>query len=45
VFAGCESIVFGPSTLEACLADASNLIADRSEQLARLFAAASGASA
>ena len=40
VFDGCESIVFGPSTLEACLADASNLIADGSEQLARLFAAA-----
>jgi len=42
VFAGCESIVFGPSTLEACVADAAALIADRSEQLARLFAAARG---
>ena len=40
VFAGCESIVFGPSTLEACVADAAGLIADRTEQLARLFAAA-----
>jgi glycerate kinase len=39
VFDGCESIAFGPSTLAACLADAANLIADRSEQLARLFAA------
>jgi glycerate 2-kinase len=39
-FAGCESIVFGPTTLEACLADAAGLIADRTEQLARLFAAA-----
>ena len=39
-FAGCESIVFGPSTLEACVADAAGLIADRAEQLARLFAAA-----
>jgi glycerate kinase len=40
VFAGCESIVFGPSTLEACVADAATLMADRSEQIARLFAAA-----
>ena len=39
-FAGCESIVFGPSTLEECVADAADLIADRAEQLARLFAAA-----
>jgi glycerate 2-kinase len=40
-FAGCESIVFGPSTLEACVADAASLLADRAEQLARIFAAAS----
>jgi glycerate 2-kinase len=41
-FAGCESIVFGPTTLEACVADAARLLADRAEQLARLFAAARG---
>jgi glycerate kinase len=40
VFAGCESIVFGPSTLEACVADAGALMTDRAEQLGRLFAAA-----
>jgi len=40
VFAGCESIVFGPATIEACVAEAAALIADRAEQLARLFAAA-----
>jgi len=40
VFAGCESIVFGPTTLEACVTDAAALLADRAEQLARLFAGA-----
>lgn len=40
VFAGCETIVFGPATIEACVAEAAALIADRAEQLARLFAAA-----
>jgi len=40
VFAGCESILFGPSTLEDCVNDAAALLADRAEQLARLFAAA-----
>ncbi len=44
VFAGCESIVFGPCTVEASVADAAALIADRTEQLARLFAAARGES-
>jgi glycerate kinase len=39
-FAGCESIVFGPMTLEDCIADTAGLMADRAEQLARLFAAA-----
>jgi glycerate 2-kinase len=39
-FAGCHSITFGPTTLEACIADAAGLLADRAEQLARLFAAA-----
>ena len=38
-FAGCHSIVFGPTTLEACVADAAGLLADRAEQLARTFAA------
>jgi glycerate kinase len=41
-FAGCHSIVFGPATLEACVADAAGLLADRAEQLARTFAAARG---
>ena len=40
VFAGCESIVFGPATIEACVSEAGALVADRAEQLARLFAAA-----
>jgi glycerate kinase len=38
-FAGCHSITFGPTTLEACLADAAGLLADRAEQLARVFRA------
>ena len=42
IFAGCESIVFGPATIEACIHEAAALIADRAEQLARLFAAAGG---
>jgi glycerate kinase len=39
-FAGCHSIAFGPTSLEACVTDAAGLLADRAEQLARLFAAA-----
>jgi len=39
-FAGCHSIAFGPTTLEASVADAASLLADRAEQLARTFAAA-----
>jgi glycerate kinase len=39
-FAGCHSITFGPATLEASLADAAGLLADRAEQLARVFRAA-----
>ncbi len=39
-FAGCYSIAFGPTTLDACVADAAGLIADLAEQLARLFEAA-----
>jgi glycerate kinase len=41
-FAGCHSIVFGPATLEASVADAAGLITDRAEQLARTLAAARG---
>jgi glycerate kinase len=40
VFAGCHSLPFGPATLEDCLASATQLLADRAEQLALLFAAA-----
>jgi glycerate kinase len=40
VFAGCHSLAFGPATLEECLANAAQLLADRAEQLALLFAAA-----
>ena len=40
VFAGCHSLTFGPATLEDCLANAAQLLADRAEQLALLFAAA-----
>jgi len=39
-FAGCHSITFAPATLEACMADAAGLLADRAEQLARVFRAA-----
>ena len=40
VFAGCHSLTFGPATLEDCLANAAQLLADCAEQLALLFAAA-----
>jgi glycerate 2-kinase len=36
-FAGCFSLPFGPATLEQCLAGAAGLLADRAEQVARLF--------
>jgi glycerate kinase len=39
-FTGCFSLPFGPASLEQCLADAAGLIADRAEQVARLFDAA-----
>jgi glycerate kinase len=42
VFAGCHSLTFGPATLEECLTNAAQLLADRAEQLALLFAAARG---
>ena len=40
IFAGCHSLAFGPATLEDCFANAAQLLADRAEQLALLFAAA-----
>lgn len=39
-FAGCHSITFGPATLEDCLANAAGLLADRADQLTRVFVAA-----
>ncbi|MEP6997174.1 MAG: glycerate kinase [Betaproteobacteria bacterium] len=39
-FDGCFSLPSGPASLEQCLGDASGLLADRAEQVARLFQAA-----
>jgi glycerate kinase len=39
-FAGCFAIQAGPTTMEASVADAGSLLADRTEQLARLWDAA-----
>jgi glycerate kinase len=39
-FAGCFALPGGPATLEACVAGAAALLADRAEALARLFDAA-----
>jgi len=39
-FAGCFALPFGPASLEQCVADAAALLADRAEQVARLFDAA-----
>jgi glycerate 2-kinase len=39
-FAGCFGLPNGPATLDHCIANASILLADRAEQLARLLAAA-----
>jgi len=36
-FAGCFSLPSGPAKLEQCLAQAAELLADRAEQVARLF--------
>jgi glycerate 2-kinase len=36
-FAGCFSLPSGPANLEQCLAEAAELLADRAEQVARLF--------
>jgi glycerate kinase len=41
-FAGCFALPAGPATLDACVANASALLADRAEQMARLFDAARG---
>lgn len=39
-FAGCFALPCGPASLEQCVAGASGLLADRAEQVARLFEAA-----
>lgn len=39
-FAGAFALPAGPATLEACVANAGDWLADRAEQVARLFAAA-----
>jgi glycerate 2-kinase len=39
MFAGCFALPSGPLTLADCIADADTLIADRAEQIARLWAA------
>ncbi len=41
-FAGCFSLPFGPASLEQCMAGATGLLADRAEQVARLFEGARG---
>jgi len=38
-FASCHALAFGPATLEECVANATGLLADTAEQLARLFQA------
>jgi glycerate kinase len=40
VFAGCFALPAGPATLADCIADAGTLLADRAEQIARVWAAA-----
>ena len=44
-FAGCFALVPGPASLEQCMAEAPAWLADRAEQVARVFAAARGAHA
>ena len=44
-FAGCFSLADGPMTVEDCVANAARLLADRAEQVGRLYAAARGAGA
>jgi glycerate kinase len=39
MFAGCFALPAGPLTLAECIADADTLVADRAEQIARLWAA------
>ena len=39
VFAGCFALPAGPATLAECIADAGELLADRAEQIARLWEA------
>jgi len=38
-FTSCHALSFGPATIEECVANASGLLADSAEQLARLFQA------
>ena len=38
-FAGCFGLPHGPATLDACIANAAALLADRAEEVARVFAA------
>ena len=38
-FAGCFSLADGPMSLQECIANAPRLLADRSEQIARVVAA------
>ena len=39
IFAGCFSLVFGPTTLDRAIAESAGLLADSAEQIARLRAA------
>ena len=39
-FAGCFSLVFGPTTIDAAIEDAASLLADSAEQIARLVESA-----
>jgi glycerate kinase len=36
-YAGCFGLPHGPSTLDACIANAATLLADRAEEIARVF--------
>lgn len=36
-YAGCFGLPHGPSTLDACIANAASLLADRAEEIARVF--------
>jgi glycerate kinase len=36
-YAGCFGLPNGPATLDACIANAASLLADRAEEIARVF--------